>query len=262
MPYLTWDPSQSLYYETVGRGAPVVLMHSALTDLRQWDPQIEALSAVAQVVRYDARGYGKSSDAETAFDPADDLIRLLDALDIESAALVGSSMGGSVALHAALTYPHRVNRVVLIGSGMFGFEASVQSPNAEQLERKYEQLLKADDHDALIGFFEELWLSAGNAVVPSTARSLFWTMNRDRLNAHGVNGPEFKTIDDVQSLSALQCPITALIGDHDTLFCQQVVGHLQKVASPITVERIANAAHFPNMTQPTVVNHILQKILA
>lgn len=94
MPYAAVNGVQ-LWYERAGQGPPVVLGHSSLLDSRQWDGQMPAFAAAHDTVRYDLRYYGRSERAGDGFSEADDLAALLDALGIESAAIVGSSYGAA-----------------------------------------------------------------------------------------------------------------------------------------------------------------------
>jgi 3-oxoadipate enol-lactonase len=109
-----------LYYESAGRGPVVVLIHSGNLDHRMWDPQFETLSREHRVIRYDARGYGKSARPDAPFRADQDLRGLLDALRIDHASLVGISMGGRIAIDFALSYPARVDRLVLAAPGLSG----------------------------------------------------------------------------------------------------------------------------------------------
>jgi len=93
----------------------VVLAHAIGTSLRMWDPQIDALASDYRVVRYDHRGHGRSPVTRGPYSIDDlgwDLIRLLDRLDIERAAICGLSLGAMVALWAAAHAPDRIDRVV------------------------------------------------------------------------------------------------------------------------------------------------------
>src|SRR3712207_6704166 len=63
----------SLYWEAAGSGAPVVLLHGGNLDRRMWDAQFEALRGSYRVIRYDARGYGRSSRADRPFSAHEDL---------------------------------------------------------------------------------------------------------------------------------------------------------------------------------------------
>ncbi|HBQ95938.1 MAG TPA: hypothetical protein DD856_13695, partial [Sulfobacillus sp.] len=88
-----------LYFEEQGQGRPVVLLHAGVADRRQWDPQFDLLARSFRVIRYDVRGYGNSQPSKHPFDLTQDLFQVMDHRDIETAILVGSSMGGSTAIH-------------------------------------------------------------------------------------------------------------------------------------------------------------------
>lgn len=86
-----------LYYEIAGSGRPLVLIHGMTLDTRMWDDQFEPLAAQYQVVRYDARGFGKSAvPTGESYAHTDDLKALLEYLDIAHAFILGLSMGGGM----------------------------------------------------------------------------------------------------------------------------------------------------------------------
>ncbi|WP_433428957.1 alpha/beta fold hydrolase [Nonomuraea sp. CA-141351] len=112
-------------YEEAGPAAPagtVVLVHGSAADMRLWEHQFQALSEHYRVIRYDGRGYGRSGDAEGEVCHHEDLLAVMDALGVERAALVGSSMGGAYATEAALAAPSRVVALALISSGLAGHQ--------------------------------------------------------------------------------------------------------------------------------------------
>lgn len=109
-----------LGYAVTGEGPPVVLVHAGIADRRMWEPLVPALARRHRVIRYDWRGYGESGLPPGPFAHHADLLALLDALEVERAALVGCSMGGSYALEAALAAPHRVTALGLVCSGLSG----------------------------------------------------------------------------------------------------------------------------------------------
>lgn len=110
----------TINYEDVGdREAPaVVLLHGFTSDLRSWAPLFEELTGDYRAIAIDLRGHGLSSAPE---DPAaytiealaGDVAALLDHLDVDICALVGSSFGGMVALQFAVTWPERLAGLVL-----------------------------------------------------------------------------------------------------------------------------------------------------
>ncbi|MGN9844574.1 alpha/beta fold hydrolase [Nonomuraea sp. H19] len=112
-------------YEKAGPERPagtVVLLHAGVADLRMWEHQFRALSERYRVIRYDQRGSGRSGDAEGEVCHHEDLLAVMDALEVERAALVGSSMGGAYATEAALAAPSRVAGLALISSGLAGHQ--------------------------------------------------------------------------------------------------------------------------------------------
>ena len=83
-----------LPYEVAGEGTGVVLAHAGIADMRQWDPQWEALTARHRVVRYDLRGFGRADVVETRFSNRADLVAVMDAAGLDRAVLVGLLAGG------------------------------------------------------------------------------------------------------------------------------------------------------------------------
>jgi len=117
-----------LYYETAGEGMPLVLTHAAFVDSRMFDAVWEPLADHFRVIRYDMRGFGKSSPTTGPLTRRDDLDRLLSALNVTEAHLVGCSLGGEISLDLALEQPRRVKSLTLVGSTPGGFQMQGQPP--------------------------------------------------------------------------------------------------------------------------------------
>ena len=114
MPYLETDGAR-LYYEEHGQGAALVFLHGAGANHMVWYQQVPAFRDRYRCITLDQRGFGWSSDetGESAGRAAADLEALLDAIGVESAALVAQSMGGWTALGFALCHPGRVRALVM-----------------------------------------------------------------------------------------------------------------------------------------------------
>ena len=107
-----------IHYQATGRpGAPPVLMIQGLgADLHGWDMQRLALAPLYKIVAPDNRGVGRSDRPNVPFsleDMADDAIQVLDAEGIDTAHVVGASMGGAIAQIIAVKYPHRTRSLTL-----------------------------------------------------------------------------------------------------------------------------------------------------
>jgi pimeloyl-ACP methyl ester carboxylesterase len=108
-----------LYYETYGRGQPVLVLHGGAGSLEDMRYQIAALAAARFVVAPDSRGHGRSSDTDTPLSyglMADDMLNLLDRLKIDRVDVVGWSDGGIIGLDLAIHHPERVRHLVAIGT--------------------------------------------------------------------------------------------------------------------------------------------------
>jgi 3-oxoadipate enol-lactonase len=113
---LTVDGTRIRYEVDGSSNAPaLVLVNSLGTDLRMWDPQIDALRRRFWVVRYDCRGHGRSQNSRspvTIERLGRDLLALLDHIAVARAHVCGLSLGGLTALWVAAHHPDRMDRAV------------------------------------------------------------------------------------------------------------------------------------------------------
>ena len=123
--YLTVGQENStpieLYYEDHGSGTPVVLIHGWPLSGASWEKQVAVLLATGhRVITYDRRGFGQSSKPATGYEYdtfAEDLHKLVTALDLRDFALVGFSMGGGEVARYLGTYgSERVSKAVFISA--------------------------------------------------------------------------------------------------------------------------------------------------
>lgn len=124
MPYVKVGQENSaaieIYYEDLGTGQPVVLIHGFPLNGHSWEKQTAALVAAGyRVIAYDRRGFGASSKPSTGYDYdtfAADLNHLMTTLDLRDAVLVGFSMGtGEVTRYLAKYGSERVAKAALLG---------------------------------------------------------------------------------------------------------------------------------------------------
>ena len=113
-------PRMRAHVLEAGVGVPLVLLHGGDGEAVNWAPMMAPLQEHARMFAVDRPGFGLSD----AFDyrgvnlrahAADFVVSVLDALKLETATLVGSSMGGFFALAATLAHQHRVRGLVLVG---------------------------------------------------------------------------------------------------------------------------------------------------
>ncbi len=123
MPFVkaTGAVATDIFYQDIGEGQPVVLIHGWPLSHRMWEAQINALTAAGyRVVAYDRRGFGESGRPSGGFDYdtfASDLNDLMTRLDLRDAVLAGFSMGGGeVARYLGRYGSQRVSKALLLGA--------------------------------------------------------------------------------------------------------------------------------------------------
>ena len=138
MPFITVGKENTadinLYYEDLGTGAAVVLLSGWPFDSRSWEPQVHPLlQAGHRVITYDRRGFGQSSRPTVGYDfdtLAADLDKLLTAIDLREATLVGFSLGtGELARYIGSYGTARLKSCVFIESLAPSFAKSSENPN-------------------------------------------------------------------------------------------------------------------------------------
>jgi pimeloyl-ACP methyl ester carboxylesterase len=110
----------SIYYEIHGEGRPTLLLHGAYMTAGMFGPLLPGLAGTRQVIVPELRGHGRTADVEgpiTYEQMADDTAGLIRHLELESADIVGFSMGGGVALQLAIRHPELVRKLVIASAG-------------------------------------------------------------------------------------------------------------------------------------------------
>jgi pimeloyl-ACP methyl ester carboxylesterase len=109
----------NLHYEVNGNGQPLVFIHGLGSSARDWELQAAEFSRTFKVITFDLRGHGQSDKPQGPYSMslfASDTAGLLQALGIESANVVGLSLGGGVAFQLAIDSPALVKRLVIVNS--------------------------------------------------------------------------------------------------------------------------------------------------
>jgi pimeloyl-ACP methyl ester carboxylesterase len=235
-------------------GPPLVLLHPGIADSRAWDPVLPALSARHRVIRYDARGYGRSPAPTVSYTLVEDFWSVLDHFSVPRAVLVGSSMGGTTAIDAALGDPGRVAALALLVPGVTGY------PDLEvpEVTARIAELARAGDKDGLIQLFLKVWGAAGTP--PDTeAEQLLRAALPAWFTTYGRQTESAPVFD---RLAELDLPCTLLLGEKDQ---PEVVRCNEAMAARVPGCRLVRAPdcdHFPTLRVPETVVSVVADLYA
>lgn len=259
-----------LYYEIAGEGYPLVLMHGGIMDSTMWDDQFEAFAQQYRVIRYDLRGFGQSDlpDGSKPFSMRGDLRALLEFLNIERANVLGISMAGSIAIDFTLDYPDMVNALILVASGVNGFDYDAIQPEEEKaMFQEIEAAFEGGDLEHAVELETRAWVDGPNRApeqVDPLVRKRAYDMNlRNNRRAVGIEWPTTQQLEPpaVERLSEIRVPTLLIIGDGDV---REQIAVFDALATKIPGAQKAvmhGVAHLPNMERPAEFNQIVLDFL-
>ena len=251
-----------LYYEDAGAGQPLVMLHGHLLDSRQWDEQVEPFARHYRVVRYDARGFGRSSRPAEPFAHYEDLRGLMALLGIERAFLMGCSGGGATIVDFALAYPELADALILVGGSVNGFPFPAGEP--PPLIVKLQEALARRDIDAAVEYGLQLWTDGPRRPdeVSQAARERTRVMMRE-LWGRPPSEAEARPLDPpaVGRLPAIHAPTLAIVGAADNDLIQRIADTVVGQVPGARKAVIDDAGHHPNMEHPQEFNRIVLEYL-
>jgi pimeloyl-ACP methyl ester carboxylesterase len=269
MATITVDDGVRLHVEEVGSGVPIVFVHEWAGDARSYEPQLRHFSRTYRCIAYNARGYPPSDvpedvDRYSQDRARDDIRSVLDALDIERAHIVGTSMGAFATLHFGLTYPDRARSLVLTGCG-YGAEPDTHAQFLEETLATAETIETAGMAAA----------AARYAVGPARVQLLAkdprgWGEFASRLAEHSARGSA-NTLRGVQArrpslwdltdaMRAIDLPTLVISGDEDHA-CLAPAILLKQTIATAGLAVVPNTGHAVNTEEPDTFNRLVDDFL-
>lgn len=260
------------HVEDEGQGRPVILLHGFPDTSRLWRGQVAALTAAGfRCIAPDLRGRGRTERPAGVAEyglatMVGDVTGILDALEIERAAVVGHDWGAALAWLVASLAPDRVDRLVAISVGFPGAAGRPQFPELKQawyriliqFEGVAEDLFQQDDgylareflrgqgdfEDYLAVFADREALTAG-------------------FNWYRANLPVERLLTPIPGLPPVQADTLAIFGTADDYVSERTLTASQaKVAGAWRYERLEGVGHFVPLEAPGRLNELLLEFLA
>jgi len=250
-----------LYYEVAGSGHPLVLIHGMSLDTRMWDAQFEPFAHHYQVVRYDARGFGKSAlPTGGSYAHTDDLKALLEYLEIAHAFILGLSMGGGIAIDFALAHPEATDALLPVDSRLTGWQPAPEFA-------AFLRAVRLRAKEAGIEAARAVWLSspafmpalANPEVAPRLAQII-----GDYSGWHWLNDNPLRALAPpaVQRLDTLRVPTLIIMGERDFPDCHAIADTLHQRIPKAQKVVIPRVGHMSNMEAPERFNALVLGFLA
>jgi len=244
-------------YELSGRkDAPlVILSHSLGSSLVMWDPQMDALEAYFQVLRYDIRGHGNSEAPASPYTLellGDDAIGLLDGLGIDTVHWVGLSMGGMIGQSIALNHPNRLRSLVLCDTAAVIAEEA-QPLWQERIDTARERGMESQLQATLERWFTPFFLSKNTKMLTLIQKQFLATPVEGYVNCLEA----IRKLNYLDRLSEIKIPTLIMVGEDDpgTPVSASEAIHRRIPNSKLVI--LSSSRHLSNVEQPEAFNDTL-----
>lgn len=256
-----------LYYEALGEGETILLIHAGVADHRMWDDQFYLFGIDRRVIRYDTRGFGKSRTENTEFSNRQDVVDLMSHIGCEKAHIIGVSRGGQIAVDFAVEFPDRVLSLVPTAAGLSGFDYDMSKIDPAEIERcEYVESFGAKgDYDTAAELESAYWCDGPlqpEGRCPAHVRAKVRQMILD--NFARKDG-EAKAIPldppAAPRLGTIAVPTLVVIGKYDETICQ-VMGDYTAENIPGARKIVMPGAHMLTMELPVEFNAAVMEFIS
>lgn len=273
MSFIKTDDNVKLFYESTGKGEPIIFVHEFAGDYRSWDPQINYLSRYYQCISFCARGYPPSEvpESESSYSQERawrDILSVMDNLKIEKAHIVGLSMGGFATLHLGINAQDRVLSLVIAGCGYGAIPLDKTSFNKEaDFSNISLDSAKIILNEGMDKFGSEYALGPSRVQFQNKDPK-GWQLFNDQLVKHDPVGsantllgvqnkrPNLYTLEE--EIRGITCPTLIINGDEDDM-CLEVGLYLKRTIKTAGLLIVPKTGHTINLEEPDLFNNHLFK---
>ena len=239
----------------------IIFSNSLGSDLRMWNPQVEAMKDKYCIIRYDKRGHGKSSPAQGpySFDMLEnDVIKIMDNLEVEKANFVGLSMGGMTSLGLALKHQNRFDKFVCCAA-----RADMPPPMQDGWNQRIAVVKESDTAGVVNGSLER-WYSEKFTNNPANTDII--NLSKDMITNTSKEGyisscEAIKKLDYLKELSTINREILYISGEIDMGAPAMAMEEMHHLTPNSKYECISGAAHILNIECAEEVNNIILEFL-
>ena len=256
----------SIYYQSVGEGEPLLLLHAGFQDNAMWQSQVEELWEHFQVITIDLPGHGSTESDTVRSYPADFIKTVLDSLNISKTSIAGVSLGASCVTDFIIAHPEMVNKAILVAPGVNGWDRKFKIDT--MLTNYVTSLFGAlnnKDTAAAAEIFTKLWCDGPKRTpqqVSDTVRNYVYNKTLTSMKQHKVRGwPILADPPAIENLDKIRVPLLIVDGDQDVPYINEACSYIQSKVSGSKRITIPGTGHMLNMEDPKAFNKALLDFL-
>ncbi len=242
----------SMYYETYGKGEPLILLHGGYGSIETMGGMIAAFSKKYQVFAVDSRSQGRTTDSDakelTYAQMALDVNGLMDLLQIKKAKFVGWSDGGDIALELALIHPEKMDKAVIMGANFLGESKGVALTMDTTWKMNSTDPLFAKTRKPLAQYF-----STYERLAPDKTKI---AASKKKVADNAFNNPNISLVQ----LNSIQVPFLVMAGDHDMFTIDHTIT-LYKNLPRASLYIVPDATHISPFEEPELVHSEILRYL-
>ncbi|MBN1869138.1 MAG: alpha/beta hydrolase [Candidatus Omnitrophica bacterium] len=264
MPHLKAPSGIEWHYDIIGDGNNLMFIHGWGVDKRIWRQQSKFFSQFYKVVTVDLPGHGKSGWEKVNLDVmVKDLKFLLEQTDVKKVTVVGSSIGGLVALKLYEIFPENIARMIFVGS-MPKFSKSGDYPHGLDIERirKLGKHLQTDYPSIINIFFRSLFTRQERQT-----RRFKWLQIFRRTDEAPMQKALLEYLDILEKedlrevLKRVHVPMQFINGREDEICTKETVAFLKELSPHSRFDFFEECGHFPFLSKPYEFNQVLEAFL-
>ncbi|MDO8581032.1 MAG: alpha/beta hydrolase [Candidatus Omnitrophota bacterium] len=255
---ITWN------FDVDGQGEALLFIHGWGVDRRIWRQQTKYFSGRYRVVAVDLPGHGESSWVKiNLLQMAQDLKALVEQLDLKEITVVGSSLGGLLALKFTELCPGNVRRMVFVGSipkfsqspgHPYGLNVAEMRKLGKQLEQAYPSMVNI--------FFRSLFTKQERA-----SRRFKWLQKFRQADGVPMKQALVDYLDILEQedlrhvLTNLRLPLQFINGTEDHICDKKTIMYLKSIQPDARFDFFADCGHFPFLSKPYEFNRVVEEFL-